>query len=331
MPQLVRHIAISPRTWLAIGAFCIGTSFMLGYHLDQRSADREMARKVGRPDEVLVQDFIPDRHMNLLNEVHTLGQTVDGDQVTVNVGSEQTPQWIKVIPIYAVSSEFQPIANAVLQSGRKAPVRPMSRNAAEALRRQRLEIEGIATRALAFAIAEASAQDTAATGSNPFVVLAESGAIRLVDISGALVTGHTLRASVAQALLAEGIASAPDSLMIAPAALSETSQSSEAMLEGLRWWLSFLGVGLVLFAMLAQRLSGGLAGVPKKPTPVQNVEAHGSFPAIGLFQPIASQDELALDEKHMLAEKSAAALIRRRMSRLTGFTSSTFGGVRSPR
>ena len=337
MPNLVRHILISPRTWLAIGAFCIGTSFLLGYHLDQQSADRVLAQKVGRPAAVLVQDFIPERHMNILNEVHAIGQMVDGESVRVNIGSNEEPRWIDVTPIHAVGSGFKPVADAHLNATHGRLTRPMPRDAAEGLRRQRLEIESIASHALAFAIEEVPATDIGTPAAGPFRAIDESGSIRLVEIFGAVVTGNRLRDTVSDALLAAGVPSVPDSLLIAPTAITVTTHPSDTLVEGLSWWLALAGATLALVAMVAPRISSQLASMVKKSAPVPIVEAHGSFPAIGLFQPIASQDELlreeerTQDEKRTRSESSASRLIRRRLSRFTDFAASSFGGVRSPR
>lgn len=333
LPILVRHILISPRTWLAIGAFCIGTSLLLGYHLDQRSADRVLAQKVGNPQTVLVQNFIPELHTNMLNEVHAVGQMVADECIKVNIGTENSPRWINVRPIYAVGDALMPLARQYLRTTQAAQVRPMPRDAAERLRRQRAEIERISGTALAFAIEEAPASETGAAdpGQDRFTVLDEAGSLQLVEITGVVVSGSGLSQTISDALLANGTPSVPDSLLISPGVLGAVTPITDATVANVRWWLALTGAVLAIVAMIAPGLNRIIGLHARKPMPVLNVEAHGSFPAIGIFQPIASQDELSMDEERSLSEDRADTPIRRSMSRITDFAASSFGGIRSPR
>lgn len=331
MPDLVRHILVSPRTWLSIGAFCIGVSFLLGYHLDQRSADRVLARKVGQPLEVLVQDYIPELHKNMINGVHVLGQTAEGETLRVNIGTEEEPRWITVRPVYAVGADFLPLARQHLRHARDARPRPMPRAAAAALRRQHAAISAISGMALAFVVEEAGDTASGPGASTALGVVDFDGAAQLVEIRGAEITGSNLRDTISQALLLNGKPSVPDSLLIAPTEMAVPALTDDSRVAMLRWWLAFGGSCLAIAALIAPRLSGWLARKARKPLPVAAVEAQGSFPAVDAFQPIASQDELAIDEERALSESSPGTQIRRRVSRLTEFAASSFGGVRSPR
>ena len=331
LPNPVRHILISPRTWLSIGAFCIGTSFLLGYHLDQRSADRVLAKKVGQPREVLVQDFVPNLHKNMINGIHILGQTIQDECIKVNIGTDSEPRWITVRPIYAVGDALMPLAKQHIRKNHGAIARPMPRSAAGDIRRKRQEIAGISRMALAFAIDEVAATPGPTEGPIAFKVLGEANEERLVEILGSEVTGNSLRKTVSDALLINGTPSVPESLLIAPTAMAAPVPADEPMVKALSWWLALAGASLAIVAMIAPHAADFRLRRARRPLHVQVVEAHGSFPAVGAFQPIASQDELAVDEERALVEKSRGTQFRRRFTRMTEFAVSSFGGIRSPR
>lgn len=331
MPDLVRHILVSPRTWLSIGAAFVGVSFLLGYHLDQRSADRVLAEKVGLPPEVLVQDYIPELHKNTANELHVLGQTIEGERVPVNVGTDEEPRWITVRPIYAVEADFLPLARQHLRQARNAMPRPTPRAAAPTLRRQHTAISAISGMALAFVIELADDSRAAPGASTALSFVGSEGALQLVEFHGTEITSNSLRNTVSQTLLRNGTPSVPESLLVAPTEMTVPAVSADSEVALLRWRLGFLGVFLTMAALIAPHLSRWSLDRRRKPVPVQAVDAHGAFPAVDAFQPIASQDELAIDEARALAETSPGTQLRRRVSRLTEFAASNFGGVRSPR
>lgn len=332
LPEPVRHILVSPRTWLSLGIFCIGVSFVLGYHLDQQSADRVLAQKVGRPGEVLVQEFIPDLRKNMINGVHLLGQTSDQHSITVDIGTESDPRRITVRPIYAVGPDLLPMARQHIRETHGMRARPIPRSAADDLRRIRMDLSGISGMALAFVIDEVrETPSPESPGPSPLSVVEEVHGAQLVEIVGAEVTGSSLRDIVSDALLRNGMPSVPDSLLVASARMANPTSVNDSGVAALRWWLLFIGAVLAVMALAAPHLSGWLGKRAARPAKVSKVEAQGAFPAVSAFQPIASQDELASDEERDHRENSRSTHIRRRMSRLTEFAASTFGGVRSPR
>lgn len=331
MPDVVRHILASPRTWLSVGTLCLGLSFLLSYHLEQRSADLVLSQKVGQPRAVLVQNFIPELHKNMLNGVHVLGQTSRDEHLTVNIGTASDPRWITVRPIYAVGPEFMPMARQHLRQARGDRVRPVPREASDVLRRERREIAGISDMALAFLITEAPDASDHDQAASAFNRIGSDDAGSLVEIVGLEIMGSSLRETVSDALLSSGTRSVPDSLLIASPTLAIQAPANDSAVAAMRWWLAAAGVLMAVGALAGPRLRDFVVRRSPRPTPVQSVEAQGSFPAVEAFQPIASQDELAIDEQRAMSQSSPGSQIRRRMSRLTDFAASSFGGVRSPR
>lgn len=327
MPNLAKHILISPRTWLYLGVFFIGASFLLGYHLDQLSADRVLAKKVGKPEEVLIQNFIPDLHENMIHEVRVLGQSVADERIKVNIGSEDFPRWITVRPVYAVEPEFLPLAKSHIREVRGSRPRPMLRSAVDDLRQERAEISSISGMALAFVIEEVGEKSR----SQAFSVIAAEGSVQLIELHGTEVTGSALRETVSEALLNKGTLSVPDSLLIGPTTMTAPAPTNESMISALRWWLAVTGASMGLMAMLAPRVLHWKSGSARRPRPVANLDSRGSFPVVRAFQPIVSQDELTIDEQRVVTESNPGTQIRRRVSRLATFAASSFGGVRSPR
>ena len=333
MPKLVGNSLQSPRTWLAVGALCIGVSLLLGYYLDQRFADRVLAQKVGQPEQVLIQDFVPELNMNLVREVNALGQIAEGERIMVNVGDVAEPNWLAVTPIYAVGEELLPLATSHLHKTRSTLRRPLGREAATELKRQRHAIAGISGLALAFAVQDAGTVDVAESANiqGPLAVLDAFGPLSLVKVEGAVITGNTLRDKVADVLFAQGVPSAPDSLIVATSSLEMTLTESDAGIEAARWWWSFAGFLAMLFGVLSPYMSVVAMRRQKQEGNFQSVDAIGVFPAVGIFQPIVTQDELALDEKRASVEGTLANRLRRRLLRVTEFATNSLGGLRSPR
>lgn len=303
---MVRNILFAPRTWLAMGAFCIGSSFVIGYHEEHRSAQEVLHAKVGLPEEVLIQNFAPDLHMNLIRQVRVLGETVEGHSQTINLGSVEAPRWIEAVPVYPVGSDFAPIIAQRLSAATGQPRRPMPRAKAAEAARLHESMNSFRNHAFAFAISDNSGETSQST--NGLDVLADFDDRKLVRLSGALVTGPDFMQTVASAMGKTGIASTPETLMIEPAPQFADAGASQNYFAQLRTWLTVFGVLSALVAMLTPFFRNAAALENRRSAATQDVKAAHAFPAVQFFQPIATQDELSQEEARQsaLGDQSAS-------------------------
>ena len=306
MPKWLRNILISPRIWLATGAFCIGSSFVVGYYSDQQNAYQVLHRKVGTPQEVFIQDFVPEMHMNMINHVNILGEVVVDKAVTVNLGSEDGPRWTLVVPIFPVGSEMMPFALQKITRDDGGVRRPVPRSEAPTLSERNSRIDALQSHAFAFVVKNLPNADDAASdlGEEGFEVIADIETRQLVRLSGSIVSGRNLQVRLSSALLQAGIRSTPDTLMIEPPDVASTELVSEGALMRARTWLVAFGI---FFALVAATMPLIATASPRKPSRVpatENVPASKAFPAVQFFQPIATQDELLREEDASLDQDS---------------------------
>jgi hypothetical protein len=307
VPKWVRNSLTSPRTWLATGAFCIGSSFVVGYYADQQNAYQALYQKVGTPKEVFIQDFVPEKHMNIINHVNVLGEMDARTSVTINLGSADEPRMILVVPIFPVGSEMMPYALQDITRKTGVERRPVPRAEAAALAERQGGIDALQGHAFALVVKTlADAQDgSRVLGESDFEVLAEYEARQLVRLSGAIVSGRSLQVRLSDGLLQAGIPSTPDTLMIEPPSQLSVELVSEGALARARTWLVSFGI---LFALLGAAMPLIVTAAPRKTQRVpatESVAASNAFPAVRFFQPIATQDELFQEEDARLEQDNA--------------------------
>jgi hypothetical protein len=92
-----------------------------------------------------------------------------------------------------------------------------------------------------------------------------------------------------------GVGSSSETLLITSATASSTEMASSERLEKHRRALTNLRATFALFAMMAPRLPKVRGGKTVVPSRNEEVAATKGFPAVSIFQPIVTQQELSLD------------------------------------
>ena len=312
MPDLVRNILLSSRTWLAIGAFCIGAAFVIGYHEDQRSAERVLQERVGLPQTVLIQDFAGDRHTNMIGHVCIVGEIQVSSTLRVNLGSEEWPRWVDATPVFPVGNEMMPLAVQFLHEETNTQRRPMPRDDVDYLKRYRGTLDTLEDRAFAFIVRDVANKDDPVVPFSEvdYDVLERDGDQRLVRLHGAVITGRGFYDHITGSLRTFGIEATPKVLLVAPVSSTSTEIVASEDVAGLRRNLTILGVICALFAMIAPRLQVFRGRRRVACSRAQEVSATHAFPAVNFFQPIAAQDELSVEEPCRESRYWQAALAR---------------------
>lgn len=331
MPQWVTNILFSSRTWLTASAICVSAAMVIGYHQDQMSAQIVLTQKVGRPDEVLIQDFSADSDMNIINEVRVLGEFDPRLRTVLNIGTEEHPSWIAACPIFPVGFETMPYVAQRLGSGDPLHRRPVPREDAPMLAAHRSDMARISDRVMAFSIHKIASPDAAHDiDDDNFDVLAEGETRTLVSVAGSVVGGTDLRNGLVDALAGQGLSIDSDSILIDPA----DEQAGAAGLDGitsLRHWFVLAAALTAVCAMLMPHIASRRTPQPRKPVAENDVRATSRLPGISFFQPIATQDELSLIEQQALAERSKSGNIRSGITRIVMSLVQAGMRIRSPR
>ena len=289
------HIFVSPKVWLAAGVFCFGSSIVVGYHQDQMAANSVLAQKVGLPPEVLLQNYIPEEHTNIVDELQVLAEVALAGAALVNVGSDDTPHWLAAVPIYPVTSVSQPFVVQYHSAKPNRSRRPMPRANAPLLAKSAKAEESIQRQPLGVILADlnngASLNSPASLG---LAVLGSGLNGPLVRIVGVELHGDKLYQSAADALAMQGINVIPEALMVSPYADLRGAALAVRDLTPIRYALIWSAIALVGIALLLRYpISWPLRR--RAPAAIQEVEAVHSFPAV--FQPIRTQAEIASEQE----------------------------------
>lgn len=327
MPKLVGQYLFAPRGWLAMGAICFGGALAMGYHEEQMSAEQVLRAKVGQPEEVLIQNFAPDLHMNLLRQVQVLGETVDSNSQEIDIGTSDNPHRVVAVPIYPVGSQFAPIVAQRRNDASGQIRRPMPRSEAPKIAQANEGLDSFGQNAFAFALVE-KAPAAAAIDQNrgKIEVLATLDGRALVRLTGALVSGSAFSKMISDAMSKNGVSSSPETLIVEPAPLPVAAAVSQEWASWSRGWLTVLGILFIFVALVMPVLRNNRIVAFSRNAEPQDVKAAHSFPAVSFFQPIATQDELAKEEadERMLG---SPRLLGVKMA-TTNFLNSIASGVR---
>lgn len=295
--------------WLAAGVFSFGASAVIGYHQDQLAAQNVLTEKVELPQQVLIQDFDPGQHSNILNEVKFLAEVGLSQIVTFNIGTEEVPNWVQGAPIYPVGSMSLPYVNQYLAQMSGDVRRPMPRSEADALAADKARIQPLENQPMGIVLIEPgrTIEDTGLLNS-----LGDGLNGPLIATTGALLDSQKINAQAVAALSDRDVSALADLPLIVPyfngvraAGQTHDYSSTRSLLE----WIAFA------FTLIAVANLFSLFSRPeKKPEPAfQGVEAVGAFPSV--FQPIRTQEDLVREEQEA-SEKEASAT-RRTFSRIT--------------
>ncbi len=303
----IKHIIASPRLWLSASLTCFGAAALVGYHQDQMAATTVLAEKIGMPSEVLIQDFDPQSHTNIIDELQILAEVDLASASAANVGSESNPFWLIVVPLYQVSTEALPLARQHLVASRQTVRRPVSRQSAEELSAEESlalladEPKGVIVSEVIDGVTTVSAErlglDVIGQGKNG----------TLVRFAGVALGGGTLIDAAAASLKERGIELVRDALMVSPQLPDDTGFDLVWLKKSLIW-------GSILMASMATILRSPIKwqSLRKAPEPVEEVQAVRSFPVV--FQPIRTQAEIAREQQQQA--EATASPARRVISRL---------------
>lgn len=307
----LQNMALTSRMWLSAGVFCFGMSIVLGYHQDQLVAHNAMAKKIGMPPTVLIQDFNQSRHSNILNEVQLLGEAALPQIITTNIGTETAPNWVQLLPLYPVGAESLPFANKFFADASKGPRRPMPRAASKALSERAWNIRPLEDKPMGMILIESGVSIEEAV---LYRRVGQGANGPLVAITGSLLASPRFHQKATSAFGNDGIWMMTDVPLIVPYMNGLRVTGPSTNYDSWRSVLEWMAVVMILAGIanafhLVQRLV-----VRRKPEPVfEKVEAVGAFP--GVFQAIRTQEDIVREEQEE-AEREAAAT-RRTFSRIT--------------
>ena len=303
-----QNMILTPRLWLSAGVFCFGASAILGYHQDQMAAEGVLAKKVALPPQVVIQNFAPRQHSNILNEVKLLAEAALTQTVTLNIGTETAANWVQVTPVYAVSSVSKPFADAHQAKTRGEVRRPMPRDrkaalAAEAQTVQHLEQVpmGLVLIGADYSVGETGLLDSLGDGLNG----------PLIEITGFVLESADIVLEAAAALDDNGVSILDGSPIVVPYKHGMRIAEQVADYGTARSVLEWVSLAMILMGV-AQMFNLFRRFEKPAEVPFQAVAAVGAFP--GVFQPIRAQEELVREEQEKSEEEASST--RRKISRI---------------
>lgn len=147
----------APRLWLSASVVCFATWILLGYHQDQIAADSVLAEKVSYPSKVMIQDYDPGRHSNILREVHVLAEADLSRAIRQTIPSSGAARTIEIVPVFPVSRISAPLAATLLRGD--GPRRPRGRADAQVVEREMDAMRAIETTPVGLIVSEGSVSD----------------------------------------------------------------------------------------------------------------------------------------------------------------------------
>lgn len=281
-------------------------SLLLVYHQSQVVAQQTLAEKMALPPEVMLQDFSTQDHSNMLNEARLLGEAALDRAVMMNIGTEDKPNWVQVIPFYPVSvksliTAFQYLENSTIQD---MPTETKQRLAASAWQIQKMQ-----DMPMAMLLVE-TGMSIEQTIMHNFIGEGKHGP--LVAITGSTVRARTITAQAVEAFIVSGTKIMSDMPMVLPypngQRVSAPSQDYSLLRSIFNW-------GFAISAFMALYCTFGLAPRRRKregeAPALQPVEP--LVPATNIFADIRTQEELSHEEE----VERAAAPKRRVLSRIS--------------
>ena len=201
---------LSPHVWMTAAVFCFGASIVISYHQDQVSAAGMLAAKDGDPTEVLVQDFVADRHTNMAGQVHVVGQLGRDGAIRIDVGAGGVSRMVTARAVFPVGPDTLPLAQQHMAAVAGQPRRPIARADVEAYATYLAGLARLAEMPVAVLIEE---DGSATTGA---VALGDGDIGPLIEIKGETVAGSSLRENVRNAFAETGIPLIPEVPLLSP-------------------------------------------------------------------------------------------------------------------
>lgn len=279
---------------------------MIGYHEEHRSALEVLHQRVGEPNETVIQDFTPDLHTNLIQEIQVLGEIEIGQTLRLNVGDEENEHWILAMPVYAVGDDFTPLVEYLIHERNGGERRPMARSRVGEIAQKSKAMREIRNTALAYAILDGAQNEEGSTfhENQRVEVLHEVGGRQLIRMTGAIVSGATLLSKVANEMSDESVMSTPDTLLVEPTSRTPAGLFSSQRADEARVILSSLGILCATLALLLPLFQAVRETRTRERADYKEVQAVHGFPAVSFFEPLASQAEIAQEERGADQRKS---------------------------
>lgn len=299
----LKNLLLLPRLWLCAGMFSLGVGIVVGYHQDQMAAQTALAQKVALPAQVRIEDFSSDRHENRLKEVHVLAEAAIDRVVRVDVGDENSPRLLDIVPLFPVSRQSLPIATGLTTDIR----RPVARALAPQLTEHNETLTRVEAMPVGLIVFEAY-QDREVIGfEHLYVGQGTNGPV--VDLTGVHLGASAILQQATGTLAEKGVHITSSTLVISPYLHGRVTGPEITDFSTLRrtlFWMSALMItfGLALLFSLLPSIK-----TKKKAEASHEVKAVGAFPAVEPFQPITTQDELAQEENEYSPARSVSRVL----------------------
>lgn len=332
MAMIASLMISGQRLLLTLAGASLVAAVIAGYVEDQKTAENLLADRIELPATVLLQNFDSSQHLNMLNELQVLGEVDLQKTVTANVGTEDQPRWVELIPVFGVSEDAKPLAVQTLLGDAGLARRPMPRGLNRDINtrasgwpmQSELEIARTPTRETtpALAVLIRSVEKESASGFTTFVDLGATpigdGARGvLVRLAGSMVSGQRGLTDAATAGLGiyDGVGLLEGSVFMTP--LYEARKKGSTQLYATLRRSGFLLAAV--FALLSLAPTRPTGRRPKRVPEATYVPAAGRLPSVQLFQPIRAQSEIEEDEHQAANMDSEPNAISRLQDLLESF------------
>ena len=296
MVNWLRNLALSYRPWLTCALICFGMSVLLGYHQYQVMAQQTLAEKLAFPPEVMLQDFNAQKHSNMLEEVRLVGEAALDRTITINIGAEDNPNWVQIVPFYPVGVESLIAAFQYLEN---SPIQAMRSETRQQLAASAWHIRGMQDSPMAMLLIEAGMSIDEAVLHN---FIGEGTHGPLVAISGSTVEARAMNAQAMKTFSAAGTEFMSDMPMVLP---YPNGQRVSGYVQDYSQLRNLFTRGFAIFAFIGLYCAFGLSprfGKLRAERPIsQPIEPLA--PMTNVFADIRTQEELSREEQFSRAPK----------------------------
>ena len=103
MRRRMKQIYEAPRTWLTAGAILIASSFVIGYHQDQRLADLALAEMGEKPTPITIQEIYQNQNSIELTDTQLLAEIDLNKAARRSIAFGDIQETYLLVPAFAVS------------------------------------------------------------------------------------------------------------------------------------------------------------------------------------------------------------------------------------
>lgn len=306
MINLFRDLALSYRLWLSCAVVCFGMSVLLGYHQYQVVAHQTLTEKLAMPPKVMLQNFNARAHSNMLDEARLVGEAALDRTVTLNLGADDAPNWVQIVPFFPVSVTSHTAAFQFLEN---STIEEMSPETKQRLTASTSHIRSLQHAPMGMLLIEAGVSiDEAILHS--FVGEGTHGP--LVSVTGSIIEARAVNAQAVASFREAGTEFTTGMPLILPYPNGQRLSGPAHDNSALR---TLFGWGFVAFGALSLYCAFGRDQSRPTPCAARSVSqaVEPIAPVTNVFADIRTQEELSREE----ASARAPATTRRILSRLT--------------